>query len=112
MQYSASLRASAVGFDGELCLGDAVEPSGRFGFFLFVLLNLVLFIRPGEILPALIDVPFFEILIILCALFSLWPLAALFDWQSLALQPVVLCVVGLIPIVLFSNLVHGSIYDA
>src|SRR6516165_11011518 len=59
-----------------------------FGFALFILLNAVLFIRPAEIVPDLLDLPIYEVLILSCVVVSLPAILERVRLSSLAAQPI------------------------
>src|SRR4051794_31452174 len=92
--------------------GTAAAPRCRAGFVLFLVVNANLFIRPAEIVPGLLGLPIYEVLIAACLLTSLPVVLRQFRPESLKRQPAVLCVIGLVPAILLSNLVHGNVYDA
>jgi putative inorganic carbon (hco3(-)) transporter len=72
---------------------------------LFILLNAALFIRPADLFPE-IDVPIYLYLIILCFIASTSQLAAVINSRALSQMPIACCVLGILPAVLLSNLVH------
>ncbi len=76
------------------------------GFVLFLLLNAVLFIRPAEIVPALIGLPIYEVVILACVIFSFPAILQRFHPRDLANQPITLCVLGLLVAVALSHLSH------
>ena len=65
------------------------------GFFLFILLNAVLFIRPAEIVPALMDLPIYEALIVLCLVASLPDLIRMLTRERWTKMPILVGVLGL-----------------
>ena len=77
-----------------------------FGFALFILVNAVLFIRPAEVIPALLDLPVDEVLILCCLVFSLPAVLDRLRPSSLATQPISVCVLGLLVAVVLSQLSH------
>ena len=78
-------------------------------FFLFVLATATIFIRPGEIFTALHGFEFFFYLIIPCILLSFPSILAQMTQRNLQVQPITLCVFGLMVAVVVSNLVHFDI---
>jgi O-antigen ligase len=66
------------------------------GFILFVLLNAALFIRPGEIIPALKGDPVYLVLILICLGVSSLSILAHLAEKPLTAQPITLCVLGLL----------------
>jgi hypothetical protein len=87
-------------------------PRCRLGFALFLLVTAVLFVRPGELLPAVKDVPIYEPLMVGCLLASLPAILWQLRWPLLARQPASLCILGLLPAVVLSNLTHGDLWRA
>jgi hypothetical protein len=75
-------------------------------YLLFLLVNAALFIRPAEVVPALLGWRIYEALIITCFVLALPEVLAFFGRQPLDGQPVTLCVFGLLPAVLLSHLSH------
>lgn len=81
-------------------------------FGLFILLNGVLFIRPAEILPSLEGLPIYNVVIVACILTSLPVLLRQLSWSNLRAHPAVFCVVGLLPVIVLSQLVRGNTWHA
>lgn len=79
------------------------------GFFLLVLVNAVLFVRPSELIPDLAAVPIYNILITCCLLTSIPALQRELSARSLAATPINLCVVGLQAAVALSHLAHFNL---
>src|SRR5262245_13917620 len=78
----------------------------RAAFFVFLLLNASLYIRPADILPALEGAPIYQFLIIACLLMSLKAVGAQLNLRDLSARPITVCVIGLgivIPISLMAN---------
>jgi hypothetical protein len=90
----------------------SAPPGSSLGFLLFILVNAVLFVRPAEIYPELVDLPIYEVVILCCLVVSLPSLAAQWKGQFLLEQPVTVCVLGLLPAILLSHLSHGNLYSA
>jgi putative inorganic carbon (hco3(-)) transporter len=82
------------------------------GFALFLVLNGVLFIRPAEIVPALIGLPIYEVVIGTCLLASLPAIAERLAWNSLSKNLALPCTLALLPAVILSHLTHGNLYEA
>jgi putative inorganic carbon (hco3(-)) transporter len=80
------------------------------GFFLFLLINAALFIRPAEVLPALAGVPIFQGLLYACLAASLPSVLQQLAPRSLAEQPITACVLGLLAIVVLSSLIHFGMW--
>ncbi len=72
---------------------------------LFILLNAALFIRPVELFPE-IDLQIYLCLMVLCLLASTSQLAAVINSQALSRSPSTCCVLGLLPALALSHLVH------
>jgi putative inorganic carbon (hco3(-)) transporter len=72
---------------------------------LFILLNAALFIRPADLFPE-IDIQLYLYLIMLCVLASTSQLAAVINSRALSHMPIACCVLGILPAVALSNLVH------
>jgi putative inorganic carbon (hco3(-)) transporter len=77
--------------------------SNPLAFGLFLLLNAVLFVRPSEIFPDLAEIPIYNIVIIPCIVASLPTLLfGVLRWRVLVAQPIILCVLGLLPLAFLS----------
>lgn len=81
-------------------------------FVLFILLNATLFVRPAEIVPALLGLPIYNILISTCLVVSLPAILTQLTGRSLAERPITACVVGLLAAVVLSHLSHFSLGEA
>ncbi len=90
----------------------AEAPKNRLGFALFLLVNATLFIRPAEIIPGLEGLPIYETMIVACILASLSALCSKLTVESLVANPGSLCVLGLLVMVVLSNLAHGRTWEA
>lgn len=90
----------------------AVGGQCRLGFWLFILVNATLFIRPAEIVESWEGQPIYQCLILACLLFSLPVVLPQLSWSSLRQNPITLCVLGLLPAIFLSQLSHGDFYDA
>ena len=75
-------------------------------FALFVLLNAVLFIRPAEIVPALVGLPIYNAVILGCIVASLGKILEQISTRSLAERPITVFVLGVWATVILSNLVR------
>ncbi len=78
--------------------------SHPFGYFLFILLNVTLFIRPDELVPELAALPSYELLIIACFAFSLPAVLQQLTWRSLRQSPLTVCMLGFMLAVALSHL--------
>lgn len=76
------------------------------GFFLFLILNATLFIRPSEIVPALLGWHIYLVLILVCAGLALPAILDQLSHRCLSRRPITVCVLGLLPAVLLSHLAH------
>jgi hypothetical protein len=79
------------------------------GYYLFVLLNAILLIRPEELLPEIAGLRLYLIVICLCLLTSGHRILALLQPAELANRPITVCVLGLLAAVVVSNLVRGRL---
>jgi hypothetical protein len=75
-------------------------------FFLFLLVNASLFIRPAEVVPALLGWKIYEALIVACLVASAPDILDYFWRRPLGTQPITLCVFGLLLAVPLSHLSH------
>lgn len=78
-------------------------------FFLFVLVNAALFIRPGEIAPGLAGVPIYQALILACLIVSLPRIWAQWSRRPLAERPITAAMLLLLVAVVMSHVAHGDI---
>jgi O-antigen ligase len=75
-----------------------------FGYFLFILLNITLFIRPGDIAPELDALPSYELLIIACFACSLPAVLEQLSRKALRRAPITIFMFGLLVAVAASHL--------
>jgi putative inorganic carbon (hco3(-)) transporter len=75
-------------------------------FYLFVLLNAVLFIRPAEIVPDLEAMPLYSVLLYACLATSGLSVLHQLSPRVLVGQPITVCVLGLLVAVVLSHLAH------
>jgi putative inorganic carbon (hco3(-)) transporter len=73
-------------------------------FALFVLVNAMLYIRPAEFHPALLELPVYEVCILACLTASYPALLALMSPSALAERPIVACAVGMLAAIVMSHL--------
>jgi O-antigen ligase len=93
--------------------GTAEPPeSHRAGFFLFLVVTAVMFIRPAEIVPALDALPIYEVCIIGALLFSASAVLRQLSAESLARAPITCCVIGFLVAVFLSNAAHFDLFTA
>lgn len=82
-------------------------------YFLFLLLNFVLFLRPGELVPGLRGAPVYQVTILACLAAAASGLSKVLDFRSIKLNPITGCVLLLllaVPVSHFSKLTSVSIY--
>lgn len=93
--------------------GDRPAAAGNsLGFGLFIVVNITLFIRPGEVVPELIGWPIFLVLILLCLAVSLPQVLRQLSGRSLRDRPITVCVLGLLAAVVLSHLTNLSFAGA
>jgi putative inorganic carbon (hco3(-)) transporter len=76
------------------------------GFALFLLLNSVLFVRPAEIIPALLGWEIYLVCILLCLVVSFPVVLEQLNPAALERRPITVCVFGLLLAVVLSHLSH------
>ncbi|HTU18079.1 MAG TPA: O-antigen ligase family protein [Gemmataceae bacterium] len=76
------------------------------GFVVFLVLNAVLFVRPAEIIPALLGLEIYLGVILVCLFFSFPVIFEQLMPQSLEKRPITVCVFGLLLALLLSHLSH------
>jgi O-antigen ligase len=76
-----------------------------------MLLTTVLLLRPGDMSPAVEDVPFYLVSLALCTVLLLPELAAQLRVASLKAHPITICVLGAAGAAILSNLVKGNFSD-
>lgn len=91
---------------------DLDQPRCTLGFYLFILLNAVLFVRPAEIIPAVTGWPIYEVVILACLVASLPAVIEQLAWRSLVLNPITVCVIGLLLAVFLSHASHRDFWSA
>src|SRR5690349_13125108 len=79
------------------------------GFALFVVLNAILFVRPGDIIPALLGWDLYFACILACLACSFPVLFEQLAPQSLERRPITVCVLGLLLAVALSHLSHARL---
>ncbi len=82
------------------------------GFFLFLLVNAALFIRPAELSPALKTVPIYEILILSCFACSILNIVQQFTKSGILVQPITVFVLALIIPIFVSSLATEELSKA
>ncbi len=81
-------------------------------FFLFLLVNATLFLRPAEIVPDWQGWWIYEALILACFALALPDILRQFSSTSLGRQPIVLCVLGILALVVLSQLSRFEFVEA
>ncbi|HKA06180.1 MAG TPA: O-antigen ligase family protein [Gemmataceae bacterium] len=81
-------------------------------FYLFVLLNAVLFVRPADIFPELDGAPIYEAVILSCLAVSAPAIVQLLTPRKLYAQPLILAMLGMLVAVIMSHLAHGRSGEA
>lgn len=82
------------------------------GYALFVIVNATLFIRPSEVVPALLGWEIYQYLIILTLVVSFPAILAQLQAKSLEVRPITVCVIGLLPAMILSHLAHARSFEA
>jgi hypothetical protein len=77
-------------------------------FFLFILANALLFIRPSELIAELHTVEIYRYFVIACLAVSLPVVLQQYVTRFAGVPPIVACVVLLLPAVFLSGLTHGN----
>jgi hypothetical protein len=75
-------------------------------FRLFQLVTVLVLLRPSDLVPSLSEVPLYEAAIVLALAARLAQVLEQLSVRALIAQPINLCVVGLLPAVTLSHLVH------
>ncbi|MCI0638807.1 MAG: O-antigen ligase family protein [Gemmataceae bacterium] len=81
-------------------------------FFVFILVNAALFIRPGELLAELSGVQLYLYLILTCLVLSMPVVLNQFTRRFPGVPPIVGCALALFPAILLSHVSHGRIETA
>jgi O-antigen ligase len=78
-------------------------------FKLFLVLNGIMFLRPGELIPRLAPIPFYELVILACLVMAAPAILPLLTSASLARNPLTLCVFGMLPAIVMSLFAQGDL---
>jgi hypothetical protein len=81
-------------------------------FILFLLVNLTLFVRPGEIIPGLEGLPIYNYLILATLACVLPRVLDHLRPKRLAREPITACILAMIPVVMLSHLTHFDFWSA
>lgn len=92
--------------------GRNVSRSPQLGFFLFILLNATLFLRPHELVPDFGEPPIYNVIILACLAVSSSAVLRQLTSSSLSKDPIVACALCLLPSVVLSNLSHLRIAES
>lgn len=79
-------------------------------FVLFLLVNLTLFVRPGELIPALGDIRIYNYLIIAALVAAAPRIIEQLRPARMSAQPITACVLGLVPALVLSHASHMDSY--
>jgi putative inorganic carbon (hco3(-)) transporter len=117
---TAALSSPAIDYPGDAEVASTqVDDSpaaggGRctIGFWLFILVNAALFIRPAEIVAGWENLQIYLYLIVASLAFSLPVVLPQLTWSSLRRNPITLCVIGLLFAIILSHLSHSDFYSA
>jgi hypothetical protein len=87
----------------------ATRPArGALAFLALLLVNLVLFLRPAEIVPALEEKLLYEAAIVVCFALALPRLLKQLSPRAILSQPITACVLGLLVAGFLSHIVQGE----
>lgn len=89
-------------------LGGTSAPYNAYCLFLMV--NITLFLRPAELIPALANLPIYEVLILTSLFLSLDQVKRTLQLPMLKRQPITLCVIGILVAVTLSHATHMYFY--
>lgn len=81
-------------------------------FAFFLLLNAILFIRPGELVESLEPLRLYQLTILACIATSYTGILSQLKGETLIARPMTVCLLGLLAAIVLSHLQFGSIYDA
>ena len=81
------------------------------GFFLFLLLNAILFIRPTEFIPDLLGLELYQMCIIACLLVSFPAMLFQLAPRELEQRPITVCLFGVALAIVATSVVHAGTVD-
>lgn len=93
-------------------LADGRPSPHRLGFFLFLLANAALFIKPQQLFTDLVELPLYLYIIVACLAVSLGAVLRQLRYQALVDQPITVGVLGMFLAVTLSHLQHSATYEA
>jgi O-antigen ligase len=91
--------------------GSRLKP-GAWTFFGFIVANAALFVRPGEIVPAVMGWPIYAVVATAALLLALPAVLMQFSFRSLAERPITACVIGVLLAIMMSQLMNFSVWGA
>jgi len=97
--------------DAQAIVFGAQPRTSQLAFFLFLLVNSTVFLRPAEIVPELLGLPIYEGLIFSCLFLSLNVVRNELLPRMLYHNPITICVMGVWLACALSHIVHGSAKD-
>jgi len=77
---------------------------------LFLMVNITLFLRPAELIPAIANLPIYEVLILSSFFLSLDQVKRTLQFPMLKRQPITLCVLGILVAIALSHASHMYLY--
>ena len=86
--------------------------SPRLGFFLFILLNATMFVRPQELVPGLGELPIYNAIMVACLAVSALAVCGQLTPDSLSKNPINACSVCLLGLVILSHISHFRLIEA
>lgn len=81
-----------------------------YAYYLFLMVNITLFLRPAELIPGLANLPIYEVLILSSFFFSMDQIKRTLQFPMLKRQPITLCVIGILVAVALSHASHMYFY--
>jgi hypothetical protein len=81
-------------------------------FFIFLLTNATLFVRPADFVPALETTPIYFYLLLTCLALSFTTILSYLTEAPLSRKPITVCVLGLLAAVALSHVSNGDFYMA
>jgi O-antigen ligase len=81
-------------------------------FILFLLVNLTLFVRPGELIPDLEGLPIYNYLILATLVSALPRVAEHLRPERLVREPLTACILAMVPVIVLSHLTHFDLWSA
>src|SRR5436305_2003235 len=100
---------SAVPFLWSADQDDARLKPGAWTFLGFIIVNAALFVRPGEIVPAVMGWPIYAVVATAALLLALPAVLMQFGFRSLTERPLTVCVIGVLLAIMMSQLLNFSV---